>query len=119
MEEALPVITPVTKRLAALTIVAAVAATACSGGATQSPSGAAPSVATPSQPSGSSASPAGAAAPAPSSASMTLQGAGATFPAPLYQTWFEAFNGKYSNIQIDYQANGSGAGIKAITEGTV
>ncbi|HLO36351.1 MAG TPA: phosphate ABC transporter substrate-binding protein PstS, partial [Candidatus Deferrimicrobium sp.] len=42
-----------------------------------------------------------------------------TFPAPLYQTWFEAFHGKYANAQIDYQANGSGAGIKAITEGTV
>jgi len=113
------VITPVTKRLTALSMFVAVAATACGGGATQSPSGAAPSVSTPSQPSGASTSPAAAAAPAPSSLSLTLQGAGATFPAPLYATWFEAFNGKYSNIQIDYQANGSGAGIKAITEGTV
>jgi phosphate transport system substrate-binding protein len=57
--------------------------------------------------------------PDPASATLTLQGAGATFPAPLYQTWFEAFNGAHSNIQLDYQANGSGAGIKAITEQTV
>jgi phosphate transport system substrate-binding protein len=111
--------TPVTKRIAALVTFAAVAASACSGGATQSPSNAAPSVSTASQPASSGGSSPAAAAPAPSTASLTLQGAGATFPAPLYQTWFEAFNGKFSNIQIDYQANGSGAGIKAITEGTV
>jgi phosphate transport system substrate-binding protein len=57
--------------------------------------------------------------PAPATASLALQGAGATFPAPLYATWFEAFSARYSNIKVDYQANGSGAGIKAITEGTV
>jgi len=117
------VITPVTKRLVVLGLLAAVGATACSGAATPSPSSAAPSVTAPSD-AASSGAPASApasavTAPAPASASLTLQGAGATFPAPLYQTWFEAFNGKYSNIQIDYQANGSGAGIKAITEGTV
>ena len=38
---------------------------------------------------------------------------------PLYTTWFETFNGANPNIQIDYQANGSGGGIKAITEQTV
>jgi len=53
------------------------------------------------------------------SGNVTLQGAGATFPAPLYQAWFEAFSQLHANIQIDYQANGSGAGIKAITQGTV
>ncbi len=58
-------------------------------------------------------------APAPPTGDVKLQGAGATFPAPLYQTWFETYGGQYPNIQVDYQANGSGAGIKAITEGTV
>jgi phosphate transport system substrate-binding protein len=113
--------TPVTKRLLALGLLVAIGASACSSGATPSPSAAA-SVSAPSQASqAASGSPAASAmtAPAPATASLTLQGAGATFPAPLYQTWFEAFNAKYSNIQVDYQANGSGAGIKAITEGTV
>ena len=53
------------------------------------------------------------------SGEVNLQGAGATFPAPLYGSWFEAFEAKYPNIKIDYQANGSGAGIKAITQRTV
>jgi len=112
------VITSATKRLAALALLAALGASACSGSATPSPSAAAnPS---PAATSGSSAAAASTeAAPQPSSNNITLQGAGATFPAPLYQSWFEKYNGKYGNVQIDYQANGSGAGIKAITEGTV
>ena len=60
-----------------------------------------------------------AALPMPPSAGVKLQGAGATFPAPLYQQWFDTYTGLYPNIQFDYTANGSGAGIKAITEGTV
>jgi len=55
----------------------------------------------------------------PPSAEIALQGAGATFPAPLYQKWFEDFSGKYSNVKVDYQAIGSGGGIKAFTEQTV
>ena len=66
-----------------------------------------------------STAPSAATAPAPPTANVTLQGAGATFPAPLYQVWFEQYTGKYGNIQFNYQANGSGAGIKAITEQTV
>ena len=50
---------------------------------------------------------------------ISLQGAGATFPAPLYDAWFQAFTDANSNIKIDYQANGSGAGITAITQQTV
>ncbi|MFL5779559.1 MAG: phosphate ABC transporter substrate-binding protein PstS [Chloroflexota bacterium] len=60
-----------------------------------------------------------AAGPSPAAAQVTLHGAGATFPAPLYEVWFQDYNTAYSNVQIDYQANGSGAGIKAITEQTV
>jgi phosphate transport system substrate-binding protein len=51
--------------------------------------------------------------------SVALSGAGATFPALLYQVWVEKFSEAYSNITIDYQAIGSGGGIKAITQQTV
>ena len=40
-----------------------------------------------------------------------LTGAGATFPAPLYDAWFQTYNQMHNTVQIDYQANGSGAGI--------
>jgi phosphate transport system substrate-binding protein len=49
---------------------------------------------------------------------ITLNGAGATFPAPLYTKWFDEYN-KLTGVKINYQAVGSGAGIKQITEGTV
>jgi phosphate transport system substrate-binding protein len=51
--------------------------------------------------------------------SVSLSGAGATFPALLYQVWIEKFSEAYSNVTIDYQAIGSGGGIKAITQQTV
>jgi phosphate transport system substrate-binding protein len=43
---------------------------------------------------------------------VTLQGTGATFPAPLYEKWFTEYNKEHPNIQINYQALGSGAGVK-------
>ena len=43
---------------------------------------------------------------------VTLQGSGATFPAPLYERWFAEYNKAHPNVQINYQAIGSGAGIK-------
>jgi phosphate transport system substrate-binding protein len=45
-------------------------------------------------------------------AAVTLQGTGATFPAPLYQRWFTEYNKAHPDVQINYQALGSGAGIK-------
>jgi phosphate transport system substrate-binding protein len=68
-----------------------------------------------------SAAPAASAAAAPTvpSGSVSIQGAGSTFAAPLYEAWFQAFNQKYPNVKLDYQANGSGAGITAITQQTV
>ena len=45
---------------------------------------------------------------------QTIQGAGATFPAPLYQRWAQEF-GRETNIRVNYQAIGSGGGIKNIT----
>jgi phosphate transport system substrate-binding protein len=55
---------------------------------------------------------------APPAGSGTLNGAGATFPAPLYTKWFDEYN-KLTGVKVNYQAVGSGAGINQITEGTV
>jgi len=49
----------------------------------------------------------------------TINAAGATFPAPIYQKWFEEFHKAHSDIQINYQAIGSGGGIRQLVEGTV
>jgi len=49
----------------------------------------------------------------------TITAAGATFPAPIYQKWFEEFHKAHPDIQINYQAIGSGGGIRQIIEGTV
>ena len=52
-------------------------------------------------------------------AATQLQGAGATFPAPLYQRWIAEFRKAHSDVQINYQGIGSGAGIKQFTQGLV
>jgi phosphate transport system substrate-binding protein len=54
----------------------------------------------------------------PLSAQVGLTGAGATFPAPIYQKWFAAYQ-SVGKVQINYQPIGSGGGIKSVTEGTV
>src|ERR1700736_1609139 len=51
-----------------------------------------------------------------SSGALSLQGAGATFPNPLYQKWFSEYGKLNGNIKIDYQSIGSGGGIKQIKE---
>jgi phosphate transport system substrate-binding protein len=97
---------------------------ACSGASSPSPSTAsvAPASSAPAS-SGAASAPASSAAavtaPDPATGNVTLQGAGATFPAPLYQKWFDDFHAKYANVQVSYTANGSGAGITAITQQTV
>lgn len=53
------------------------------------------------------------------SAQVLINGAGATFPYPVYSKWFNQYHQKFSNIQINYQSQGSGAGIRQVTEGTV
>jgi len=50
---------------------------------------------------------------------LLINGAGATFPYPIYSKWFDVYHGKNPNIQFNYQSVGSGAGIKQVTEGTV
>jgi len=112
------------KRLGALILAGTFAFAACSNsGATTAPSVAASQAASaaPSAAPSDGSSPAAsmAAAPLPPTAAVTLQGAGATFPKALYESWFQTFTGLYSNVLFDYQANGSGAGIKAITQQTV
>ena len=47
-----------------------------------------------------------------------LTGAGATFPAPLYTKWFDAY-AKETGVRINYQSIGSGGGIRQFIEGTV
>jgi len=51
--------------------------------------------------------------------SVTLQGAGASFPAPLYLRWFKSFNSDHPNIQVNYQSIGSGGGVKSFVDRTV
>jgi len=50
---------------------------------------------------------------------LLINGAGATFPYPIYSKWFDVYHTKNPNLQFNYQSVGSGAGIKQITEGTV
>ncbi len=49
----------------------------------------------------------------------TINAAGATFPAAIYQKWFEEYHKAHPDIQINYQSIGSGGGIRQLTEGTV
>lgn len=49
------------------------------------------------------------------SAQVTIQGAGASFPNPLYQKWVAAYNKANPEVKVDYQSVGSGAGIKQIS----
>lgn len=48
-----------------------------------------------------------------------LSGAGASFPAPLYASWFADLNKKHPNLRVNYQSVGSGAGIEQFIKGTV
>ncbi len=58
---------------------------------------------------------------APAAAAQTVQinGAGATFPYPIYSKWFSEYNKLHPNVQINYQSIGSGGGIRQITNQTV
>ncbi len=56
---------------------------------------------------------------AASAQGLLINGAGATFPAPLYQKWFNEYNKLNPNIKFNYQPIGSGGGIKQFSEGTI
>jgi phosphate transport system substrate-binding protein len=52
-------------------------------------------------------------------AALSITGAGATFPYPIYSKWFDEYKKKNPTIEINYQSIGSGGGIRQVTEGTV
>jgi phosphate transport system substrate-binding protein len=51
--------------------------------------------------------------------SVKLQGAGASFPAPLYTKWFKGYTAAHPSVQVDYQSVGSGSGVKSVVDHTV
>jgi phosphate transport system substrate-binding protein len=60
-----------------------------------------------------------AAATAQFAAAQKINGAGATFPAVIYQKWFDEYHKMHPDIQINYQSIGSGGGVAQLTAGTV
>jgi len=55
----------------------------------------------------------------PANTTTTLNGAGATFPNPIYSKWFSEYHKIHSEVQVNYQPIGSGGGIRQLTAGTV
>jgi phosphate transport system substrate-binding protein len=55
----------------------------------------------------------------PAFGQTTLNGAGATFPYPMYSKWFSEYHKVHSDIQINYQSIGSGGGIRQVLANTV
>ncbi|MBZ5537922.1 MAG: phosphate ABC transporter substrate-binding protein PstS [Acidobacteriia bacterium] len=55
----------------------------------------------------------------PARAQAQLNGAGATFPYPIYSKWFDEYHKMHPDIQINYQSIGSGGGIRQLLERTV
>ncbi|HZD48573.1 MAG TPA: phosphate ABC transporter substrate-binding protein PstS [Silvibacterium sp.] len=51
--------------------------------------------------------------------SVELQGAGASFPAPLYTKWFKDYGAAHPDVQVNYQSIGSGGGVKSFMDRTV
>ncbi len=50
---------------------------------------------------------------------VLINGAGATFPYPMYSKWFDEYHKKFPTLQFNYQSIGSGGGIQQVTQGTV
>jgi phosphate transport system substrate-binding protein len=50
---------------------------------------------------------------------LLINGAGASFPFPIYSKWFDVYHQKNAGVQFNYQSVGSGAGIKQVMDGTV
>jgi phosphate transport system substrate-binding protein len=55
----------------------------------------------------------------PACAQTTLNGAGATFPYPMYSKWFSEYHKAHPDVEINYQSIGSGGGIRQVLAGTV
>src|SRR5436190_22770728 len=61
-----------------------------------------------------------AAAAVPAAAqNLQINGAGATFPYPIYSKWFSEYNKLHPTVQINYQSIGSGGGIRQVSNQTV
>jgi len=56
---------------------------------------------------------------ATSAVAQNINGAGATFPYPIYSRWFTEYNKVHPEVKINYQSIGSGGGIRQVSEGTV
>jgi len=54
-----------------------------------------------------------------SAQTVQINGAGATFPYPIYSKWFDEYHKAHPNAEINYQSIGSGGGIRQLTNGTV
>ncbi|MEQ9370801.1 MAG: phosphate ABC transporter substrate-binding protein PstS [Coleofasciculus chthonoplastes F3-SA18-01] len=50
---------------------------------------------------------------------VALTGAGASFPAPIYQRWFQEISSQYPKLRVNYQSIGSGAGVEQFSQETV
>src|SRR5712691_6594031 len=50
---------------------------------------------------------------------VQINGAGATFPNPIYTKWFDEYHKAHPNVEINYASIGSGGGIRQLTAGTV
>src|SRR5437867_10090624 len=50
---------------------------------------------------------------------IQINGAGATFPNPIYSKWFSEYHKAHPNVEINYQSIGSGGGIRQLSAGTV
>src|SRR3954471_12645426 len=55
----------------------------------------------------------------PAAAQVQLNGAGATFPNIIYQTWMLTYNQSHPDVKLNYQSIGSGGGIRQFSDGTV
>jgi phosphate transport system substrate-binding protein len=56
---------------------------------------------------------------ASSGLAQKINGAGASFPYPIYSKWFSEYSAQHPGVQINYQSIGSGGGIRQVTTGTV
>jgi phosphate transport system substrate-binding protein len=68
---------------------------------------------------GSTAGESSSASGGPSGATVQINGAGATFPYPLYSKWFDEYGKQHPNVRINYQSIGSGGGIRQLIAETV
>jgi phosphate transport system substrate-binding protein len=116
-----------TRRLSVVAVAGSIALAACTGGTLSPSPTSAPAASQPPASEAASAAPASAAAAPASAAAISyrctkgtgqLNGAGATFPFPLYSKWGEDYNTK-CGVKLNYQSIGSGGGVKAWQQNTV